>query len=75
MLYYNLYMRDYNIQELKKNNPQLYVEKTLTYDIRHDWKISKQLVKKYINEIQIPKDINKFIHFLLDPDNEAKYSQ
>lgn len=67
-------MRDYNIQELKKNDPQLYVQKVLTYDFWHNGKIEKDLCKKYINTVDIPTDIRNFIQFLLDPKNAAKYS-
>lgn len=37
-------MRDYDIDQLKKNDPRLYVEKMLTYGIFHDMKIEKELL-------------------------------
>jgi len=63
-------MRDYDIQLLQKQNPKLYVEKMLTYYVWHGYKIEKNLVWQYIDDIDLEENKREFFKFLLSEQNE-----
>lgn len=59
-------MRDYNKIKLREQNPKLYVQKMPTYNIWHGEKVEKELVKRYIDEIDLEENKREFFKFIIE---------
>ena len=71
---YHNHMRDYDMDQLKKDDERLYAQKMLQVWLWHGLKMDKKIAKKHIHDIDMDENKRAYLLFLFEQDTHHEHT-